>query len=327
MMTGNGGSDEDNSTARVAEQRAAGEVPNAPALPGRVRYMLATGAPNPWNRKAPRVHLKRSLVSDVSTGERVDVGDPIGEQAFQSIVWGIRSAGWSRDDAARLLLGSRGLQGTRWLNRQPNPIREFIRSWDHADISVRDLQARNKGAAFEVFPWLVEAVWAYVLNHPGVSVREMYRDAALLPTVRASRRHGIIDAARKVLREDGRVRTEGGELGQRLAHFSTIDKFTGEVLEKAASDVSDADLDALVPVCSGARRVALMRVSHNPHPPHTRGRVCASRTWAHAPRDHSWKQGRATRVDNPSSHRRFTTAPRQATGICTTARDPRGPSP
>ncbi|MGZ5374402.1 MAG: hypothetical protein ACXWDK_09035 [Aeromicrobium sp.] len=210
--------------------------------------MLIKGGPNPWNKKPARHPDKRTFKDDMSSGERIDVTDPASEQSFQSLMWGLKSAGWSITAAYYLVMYFH-TPGTRWINSQPDPDREFTRSWLHADVSVGSLRASNKPKTkFKVYEYITDHVWAYVLNHPGVGVKAMRADTVnLLPGARPGRRNGLIDAARAELLEKGLIRVELQKFGKK-AHYSTVDKFTGEIVSSpVAPEMTSADLDLLFP--------------------------------------------------------------------------------
>jgi hypothetical protein len=219
------------------------------------QQMIVTGCKNPFDHMPAGRPAKRSMTTDVSTGERIDTINPEGQKRSQSIVRSLRDNGWSFESIYTLVFHFRP-KGTRWITDQWDPDYVFVRAWEQAAKPLKTLQPKT--GEYRVESFITAHVWAYIRRNPGMGTKEMRRDwDILLPGMRGRKRNGAIDRARESLEADGLIRIEVQKFGKRAA-YSFVDEATGEIIEHSETE---ADITRLVPVLDSTRRVAFRRLS------------------------------------------------------------------
>jgi hypothetical protein len=209
-----------------------------PALPEWQMHPYLLGGWQKYASEPPRTEVARQLVGHdpngkpvyrrkvrdlekMPDGTRLRVGESSREQTLSSIR-AMRSSGWTREDAKRMMNRSPA-KGTRWLLKQRDPEAEFERSWEKAEVPVSRLPQRQRQSSLQFVSLMPDrmAVLAYIEAHPGLGVRELQRAGA---GITGAKPKGRIEAALAELRKDGLVRTEPGPR-RALFHYVTGESY------------------------------------------------------------------------------------------------------
>lgn len=207
-------------------EKVEADLRTLPALRDWYAEVYLHGGWHKYSRRPPRVEMVREAdgkdiygdrtvyrtrVRDLERRSGVIVEESSRETTL-ALIREMRRAGWSEDEAWTMMFRAPA-KGTAWLRALDDPEREFERCWRKAGVPTSELGKRKQqrhregAAAFVVNKADRAKVLAYVEANPGLGTRELLRSGCGLD----GRHHeGRIKGALKVLRAEGRIRTESG---------------------------------------------------------------------------------------------------------------------